>query len=203
MASTAGSSGRIRVLHEDKCGIWSQSFELCDRPVPVGRKGLQTLIHFSDVRKDEALHHLQADKGEATHMDKILVNGACRKSYSDGRKYEVEFLEETPPPKWLLSSPRPFHWKTDCLSCGKEAIIDRKHPERDVIMYVRTVSIRKTISAQVAVGAIHGPLRSSLASRIVSSWCQKRPYIIVLVTWSSCVLLLRPQSLWGNLLTTE
>ena len=58
-----------------------------------------------------------------------------------------EFLEETPSPKRLRSSTaRPFHWKTGCLFCAKEAIIDRKHPERDIIMYVRTLSIRNTLS---------------------------------------------------------
>ena len=129
--------------------ICLQPFEICDPPVPVGRKGLQTLTHFSDVRKDEALHQHLADKGEATPMGKVLVHGTCRKRYTDGRKAKVEFLEETPPPKRLRSStPRPFQWKTDCLFCGMEAIIDIKHPEREVIMSVRTLSIRETISAQ-------------------------------------------------------
>ena len=53
------------------------------------------------------------------------------------------------------SSLKRRHLPNDYLFCGTEAIIDRKHPERerergggerDVIMSVRTLSIRKTIS---------------------------------------------------------
>ena len=81
-------------------------------------------------------------------MKKVLVHKKCRRDFTDiksgFKSYESSSDVELPCPKRLRAQESRFNWKNDCIFCGKQALVDPRHP--DVIMHtVTTLPLRSKL----------------------------------------------------------
>ena len=65
--------------------------------VTVGKKGLDTLIHYSQLRSNKDL------EGELTKMDTMTVHVACRHYYTNPKRKVLKCATESPKKKGLRS----------------------------------------------------------------------------------------------------
>ena len=129
---------------EEKCVICLQIFSAEFPPIQVGKKGLDTLINYSERRNFMNLKNYLIKKCSCEEV-KVLVHKNCRRDFTDIKR-ALQITEQTPQQsKRLRSSMEPFHWKTNCFLCTKEAIIDRKHPDRNKICNAATIPFRNKI----------------------------------------------------------
>ena len=65
--------------------------------VTVGKKGLDTLIHYSQMRNNKDLEE------ELTKMDTVTVHVACRRDYTNPKRKMLKCAMESPKKKRLRS----------------------------------------------------------------------------------------------------
>ena len=65
--------------------------------VTVGKKGLDTLIHYSQLRNSKDLEE------ELTKMDTVTVHVACRRDYTNPKRKMLKCAMESPKKKRLRS----------------------------------------------------------------------------------------------------
>lgn len=138
---------------QDKCVICRVTIDVANRQSwsQVKQAGLNSLILYSDLRKDSCLNEYLKSNPE-----KVLVHDACRKQYTCKRRFEqsqraaadcIDFNGSTPAKALRSSVSDPFSWKDHCMLCGEHAVNDNKHPDRSSISAVRTLEIRETLKA--------------------------------------------------------
>ena len=66
--------------------------------VTVGKKGLDTLIHYSQMRNNKDLEE------ELTKMDTVTVHVACRRDYTNPKRKMLKCAMESPKKKRLRSA---------------------------------------------------------------------------------------------------
>ena len=117
----------------------------------VRKKGLSSLIQFSEVRGNKRLTEYLSN---ASRSDPVLVHATCRKMYTDPRRISVTSGEvDAPCQKRLRSTPGvkgQFDWKKDCFFCGHLACYDEKHPNRNPVCRVETLPFVEKIAEQCA-----------------------------------------------------
>lgn len=118
--------------------------------VTLSGKGLQTLLHFSELKGDSALQSFLAGNPQL-----VNVHVDCRKNYTNKRRYEQERKKiaeskdiTVPPAKQLRSAVGTFNWKTDCFFCGEPVVIDTRHPDRCDGSYARCIETHGTLVAK-------------------------------------------------------
>ena len=116
-----------------------------DPEVKVTKIGLKTLINASQQRGHAALFNYLTAQIEAEPVGKVLVHRGHRKQYIDLRKLNKQQDDYQPSPKKLRSCTTQFEWKTDCLFCGKPAIVEYSHPDKDKISSCQTLELRERI----------------------------------------------------------
>ena len=100
---------------ENCCVICHTEFLESDKNV-VTKKGLATLIKFSNIRNESAFSLYLSNENK--DMNPVLVRNACRKSFTDPRKkVTTEAVNQNEKP--LLRSSLPlFNWKSKCFLCA-------------------------------------------------------------------------------------
>lgn len=110
--------------------------------VTLSRQGLETLISYSQLRKDtELCNHL------TSNPNIVSVHLICRKDYTNKRRLEQEQKSDCTlscPKKKLRSEVEPFNWKVHCALCGETAR-DDKHPDRQNVSKVQTVNVDNSL----------------------------------------------------------
>ena len=114
-----------------------------DPEVKVTKIGLKTLINASQQRAHTALFNYLTAQIETDPVGKVLVHRGHRKQYIDLRKLNKQQDDDQPSPKKLSSCTTQFEWKADCLFCGKLAISDYSHPDREKVTSCHTLELRE------------------------------------------------------------
>jgi hypothetical protein len=112
--------------------------------VKLFQKGLTTLIEVSGLRDDIDLHVYLTNAS----VGDVFVHKNCRKKYTDKRaasEKNEECQGQEPATKKLRSSLPQFDYKTQCFICGKIAVDDFKHRDRDLVVEVRTMKTGHTV----------------------------------------------------------
>ena len=128
-----GNTGETPV---ERCVLCQGDFrsEKCSK---MYKKGIDTLAAVSSMRGDSEL--TERLKSAPTGL---LIHASCRRDYTKKRHLENVDDGASPRSRKLRSSLSSFNWKTNCFLCGTEAAPDLKHPNRDLIIRVRTFEIR-------------------------------------------------------------
>ena len=93
---------------EEKCVICLQIFSAEFPPIQVGKKGLDTLINYSERRNFMNLKNYLIKKCSCEEV-KVLVHKNCRRDFTDIKR-ALQITEQTPQQsKRLRSSMEPFH----------------------------------------------------------------------------------------------
>ena len=112
--------------------VYNHSFE-DEEPIPVSRKGVVTIINFSEKRGKLDLMSYLTECISKTPMKKVLAHKKCCRDFTDIKEgfksYESSPDVKVPCPKRLCSQESQFNWKDDCMFCGKRALVDPRHPE--------------------------------------------------------------------------
>lgn len=82
----------------ETCLLCKQDDGSTDPLVTVGRKGLDTLIHFAQIRTNENLEK------ELKEREIVTVHVACRRDFTNPRRKLTESPVESPKKKRLRSS---------------------------------------------------------------------------------------------------
>ena len=126
---------RVQIDINAKRQLWSE----------VGEVGLQSLLTYSELRRDNDLHDYLLSKPVS-----VKVHSDCRKRYTSKRRLEQQLMTSESPdrvvPKKLLRSsiPLPFSWKDHCVLCGQETVFDPKNPKAN-ISACRTIEVYGTL----------------------------------------------------------
>ena len=111
-----------------------------EEPISVSRKGVVTIIHFSEKHGKLDLMSYLTECISKTPMKKVLVHKKIYRDFADIKRgfksYESSSDVKVPCPKRLCSQESQFNRKDDCMFCGKRALVDPRHPE----VLVRTVT---------------------------------------------------------------
>lgn len=118
------------IINEDSCVICNQRFIGDEKSVNVTKKGLLTLISFSEKRGLLDLKNYLNERISATPIAKVLVHAECRRDFTDQKRLLYQSKTEEPSPKKLRSSLTTFSWNDNCIFCGQHALVDTRHPER-------------------------------------------------------------------------
>ena len=136
------------VFNKANCVICLEPFT-ATVPVTVAKKGLSSLIHFSEVHGNESLNDYLSD---AATTEPVLVHAKCRKRYTDPRRSSMTSEnEDVPCQKRLRSSSEvqgQFDWKENCFLCGTSACCDERHPNRDPVQRAETIPFIDNIVEQ-------------------------------------------------------
>jgi len=128
---------------EKQCVICHVELD-CDNTdwVKLKPQGIMTLKESSELCGD-----LQLRDYLASGPDIVKAHVNCRKDYTNKRRLQQQqsTITEEPSQKTLRSSVDPFDYKIHCLFCGKSAIRDSRHPDRDNISIVRTTRIDQSV----------------------------------------------------------
>ena len=109
---------------KDYCVICKLGFENA-KPVYVTKKGISTLIDYSEKRGRDDLHTYLNQCISADPIESVLVHPNCRRDFTDEKRLGLHghILDgEVPCAKRLRSSFLSFNWKEDCMLCIKSAI---------------------------------------------------------------------------------
>ena len=100
-----------KVLSHLNCVVCGGRFEN-DDGMSIGRRGIETVLRFSETRGDDELYEYLSVKLESTPVGRVRVHGNCRKQYTDQRKMKSADHEESPTLKSLRSTMSvAFGWK--------------------------------------------------------------------------------------------
>ncbi len=134
--------GGMLGFEENSCVICRQAFGN-DKAITVAEKGMKSLISFSKQHGDSLLYDHLTECISKIPVGKVLVHQACRRDYTNKRRASWLSSEKEKPPeaKRLRSSTVSFHWKENCMLCGKKAKTDNRHPVRNKIHSVTTISM--------------------------------------------------------------
>jgi hypothetical protein len=128
---------------EESCAICRVNLETdCKNWVTLKRQGLDTLLAYSQLRKDSELCDYLT-----SNPNVVNVHITCRKDYTNKRRFEQEQIGATRdviPKKKLRSEVDPFDWKVHCVLCGKTGR-DDKHPDRQNVSEVQTVNVDSSL----------------------------------------------------------
>jgi hypothetical protein len=131
---------------QKSCVICKHGFDN-DHSVTVYKKGLLTLITYSEIHGKLDLSAYLKQCMSKTPISSVLVHQTCRRDFTDmkrTRKNSVDY--ESPSTKRLRSTMPSFKWKEDCMLCGKSAAIDVRHPNQSSAVHkVTTIPIRKSL----------------------------------------------------------
>ena len=78
-------------------------------------------------------------------IGQVLVHKNCCRDYTNPKRATSLREDEPPQAKRLRSSMSSFDWKENCMLCGKKAKIDARHPERNKIHNVTTLTMHHNI----------------------------------------------------------
>ena len=105
--------------------------------------GLETLIKYSKQWSHEGLRkHLNYQK---EHNGDVLIHVKCRKDYTNQRRLNSFLKKKINECKPTRQTVQQFDWKKQCFYCGKDAIKDPKHPDRNIVHLASTLPFRNSI----------------------------------------------------------
>lgn len=129
-------------FQKDCCVICKLGFE-DENPVHMTKKGILTLIDYSAMHGRDDLHTYLNECIGTDPIEAVVVHSKCCRLFTDKRRLDLCSSDaKGPSPKQLRSSSLPFNWKENCMLCGKSAVIDTKHPERQRVHKVFTIPMR-------------------------------------------------------------
>lgn len=113
------------------CIICKLGFD-SNEPVHVTKKGVRTLLNYSEKNKRTDLCEYLEWCLCTSSFQNILVHQDCRRDFTNPKRFgkSMSTTEEVPVAKRLRSSFTPFNWKEDCMFCSKLVVVDLRHPER-------------------------------------------------------------------------
>jgi hypothetical protein len=141
-SSHVDGNGESGIRSKNNCVICLEP--LGEDSVKLYKKGLTTLIEASLLQGDMDLNAYLTNAS----VGDVFVHKNCRKKYTDKRTSSGttdEECQQQPATKTLRSSLSQFDYKTQCVFCGKIAVKDIKHPDRDLVFEVRALQTRYTI----------------------------------------------------------
>lgn len=136
-------------FHEDACVL--SLFNMCkygdgETPlVKVTKKGLETLIEFSQKRSCIQLTDYLKRQHNIKPGGKISIHKDCRRDFTDKKRtssINTEAPDDSPCSKRMRSNETPFNFKEDCFLCGNNATIDIRHADRNRVRRVTTLPMR-------------------------------------------------------------
>lgn len=86
----------MSVTHKETC-LLCKDEDSDDPLVTVGKKGLGTLLHYSQLRNNKELEE------ELTKSDTVTVHVACRRDFTNPKRKVVKCPMESPKKKRLRS----------------------------------------------------------------------------------------------------
>ena len=132
--------------HEDNCVICVDP-EVDEKLVRV-RKGIDTLIEYSQKRNRITLHEYLCRQKSELQPKKVFVHESCRRDFTNYLRLpdsgNTNLTNETFASK-TRSSPNQLNWKEHCLYCGNEAHEDSRHPDRKTIYRASTLPCRDKV----------------------------------------------------------
>ena len=132
-------------FRDDQCVICTLGFEN-ERSITVTEKGMSNLISYSEKRGKSDLHTYLTECISKSPIGTVLVNPNCRRDFTDPKRGLRRNADgPIPSAKKMRSSFLPFTWKNTCMLCGRSAMPDSRHPERDPVHIVRTLPIRSNL----------------------------------------------------------
>ena len=132
---------------ENCCVICKGTFSENEKSVTVSKKGLLTLISYSEKRELLDLTEYLNERNSTSPIGKVLVHAKCRRDFTDKKRLfsSSSSSTEEPAAKKLRSSLSPFNWNDDCMFCGKHAQVDPRHPDRAQVYQVTTLHFRDKV----------------------------------------------------------
>ena len=125
----------------DKCVICLDISRDCDeKHIEITAEGLETLTRYSKLRGNDKLYSYLCnckDKG-----GKVLVHQRCRRNFTDSKRKileDVHGVDLYSKKVNLRSQQTSFDWKSNCFLCGRHAIVDTRHPDRNDVQIVATI----------------------------------------------------------------
>ena len=105
--------------------------------------GIQTLVKFSKQWNHEDLRkHLIYQ--QQTNGD-VVIHVKCRKDYTNQRRLDSFLKKKIIECKPTRQSIEIFDWKKQCFYCGKDAIKDTKHSNRNIVHIATTLPFRNNV----------------------------------------------------------
>ncbi|XP_065684420.1 uncharacterized protein LOC136096813 [Hydra vulgaris] len=148
---------------KDTCLLYK---DLPNQTINVVRKGIKTLIHYSQVRNDKDLEK------ELKERNTVVVHVACRRDFTNPNRKVLKCQMESPKIKKLRSTDI-FNWKRCCFICGNLALPDSKHRDRKVVIQVHTIkfkqSLLKVCEDRIDIWAVEVKSRLNCSCDLVAS----------------------------------
>lgn len=138
------AEGQLAIFKKDCCVLCKLSFDN-ENPVHVTKKGIFTLISYSEKRGRHDLLSYLNQCVSTNPVEVVLVHPKCRRDFTDQKRLGLhsEIVDgELPRAKRLRSCFSSFNWKEDCMLCGKSAVVDSRHPKRQRVYKVSTIPMR-------------------------------------------------------------
>ena len=127
---------------QDKCVICLDISRDCDEKyIEVTAKGLETLTRYSKLLGNDKLYSYVCNCKD--NRSKVLVHQRCRRNciYSKRKILEDVYGGDLSSKKVKLRSQETsFDWKSNCYLCGRDAIVDTRHPDRNDVQIVVRIS---------------------------------------------------------------
>ena len=119
----------VSICLEESCVICKLGFDN-EKPVKVTKKGMLSLISYSEKRGKSELHTYLTECVSKTPIGTVLVHQDCRRDFTDSKRGFCSSSEDQPSAKRLRSSILPFNWKEDCMLCGRSVAVNSRQPDR-------------------------------------------------------------------------
>ena len=114
----------------------------------IGRKGLTSLVRFSNLHGDERLSKKLKELQKIDGPSDIYVHIKCRRDYTNQKRLRRNDGNEELNISQRRSGSVAFDWKSCCLFCGEVAVVDTKNPNRTIIHRCETLTMKETILAR-------------------------------------------------------
>ena len=101
-------------------------------------------MNYCEKRGRDDLHICLNQCVSTEPVEILLVHSSCCRDFTDKKRLGVHSdvleVEAQGAKRVVISSP--FNWKEDCMFCGKSAIFDARHPERQPVTNVSTIPMQ-------------------------------------------------------------
>ena len=138
----ATSDPRVCLICHDNLDTKSDEYN------KIGRKGLTSLVRFSNLHGDERLSKKLKELQKIDGPSDIYVHIKCRRDYTNQKRLRRNDGNEELNISQRRSGSVAFDWKSCCLFCGEVAVVDTKNPNRTIIHRCETLTMKETILAR-------------------------------------------------------
>ena len=118
------------------------------------KNGMSTLLKFSKLWKDNNVESYLTQQISANGQ--VLIHEACRRDYVNQRRFDSFKKDNKVDKVNTRRSIDQFDWKRKCFYCGKDAVVQKKHPDRTAIHLASTLPFREKVMNQCSLKLLKG-----------------------------------------------